>query len=128
MRALIPLVIGCCGGCLAGCLGDRCGDDQLLRGNTCISAADAAPRADGDRGVASGDGDAGEALGTECRRAGADSDCPGGASFCVILPGNTVGYCTYRDCTVDPNDCPDGYICLDLDKFEPGQPHACIRL
>lgn len=128
MRALLLSSIPCCLGLLAGCLGDRCGEDQILRNNACISAADAAPLPDGDIGAPTSDGDLGVALGATCLEGGFPSDCPAAAPFCVILPGNATGYCTLKDCTVDPNDCPEGHICLDLDKFEPGQPHACIRL
>ena len=58
--------------------------------------------------------------GTYCEN---DDDCRGyETDFCVIIPG-LGGYCSNRDCTVDPNDCPGGYVCCD---YEMEHPDACL--
>ena len=72
LALLIVLVAGTAG--LSGCRGDRCGEGQSLRGNSCINIPDAGPEIGPDVGPADDAGDAGQALGTECEKAGGGSD------------------------------------------------------
>ncbi len=45
------------------------------------------------------------------------------ADFCVIVPGSG-GYCSFDDCTIDPNDCPGGYLCCEYNLE--GNPRICL--
>ena len=45
------------------------------------------------------------------------------ANYCVFVPG-VGGYCSVKDCTLDPNDCPSGYRCCEY-TFE-GYPTICL--
>jgi hypothetical protein len=56
----------------------------------------------------------------------ADVGCPGcEADYCGVFPGDTEGQCTIQNCTVSPNDCPDGLICCDTPATF-GIPNICI--
>jgi hypothetical protein len=107
----------------AGCLGDRCGPGQILQEGACVRIPSDA-LADGQPDSAAQDLDT-SGLGTPCS---ASTDCPGKADFCVVMPGKTSGYCTYRDCSIEANDCPAPYTCLDLAKYMPNLPTACIKI
>jgi hypothetical protein len=54
-----------------------------------------------------------------------DGTCTGEADFCALEPGAAEGMCTVQGCTVEPNDCPAGYICFDLSIFAAGLPTIC---
>jgi hypothetical protein len=49
-------------------------------------------------------------LGKTCT---AQEDCTLQASACVIMPGAAEGYCSMPECTLDPDNCPEGYYCFD---------------
>jgi hypothetical protein len=62
---------------------------------------------------------------TVCRRpplgvgksCSSDADCAGTeATFCDLVVSRT---CLVQGCTVEPNDCFEGYICCDLTPFVP---------
>jgi hypothetical protein len=127
-RSLLLALAAACASAQAACLGDRCSPGQVLAEGACVPRADGASdaRADG-RGDGLRDGYAGESvpLGAACDR---NSQCKGETSFCVVMPGKTVGYCTKTGCEEGrPGSCPPGYTCLDLSRFVPGLPTACIK-
>lgn len=118
----------------AGCLGDRCNVDQILVEGMC----QAAPRSD-----AGGDA-AADALGGSDSLPGADeggtpeggisglgapcsgsNPCTGEADYCVLSMDGSGGYCSLKDCQVDPNSCPPGYTCRDIRQFMPLFPLFC---
>lgn len=35
--------------------------------------------------------------------------------------------CSIKNCTIDPNNCPDEYVCCDVSAFAPGAPNVCIK-
>lgn len=43
-------------------------------------------------------------------------DCEnyGEANYCLQENSAAEGYCTIPDCTVEPDDCPEDYICCDF--------------
>jgi len=43
------------------------------------------------------------------------------------MPGQEVGYCTIRDCTLAPDSCPSGYMCIDAGLYSPGEPKICVK-
>ncbi len=51
---------------------------------------------------------------------------------CSAFPDATscdafVKMCSIKDCSIDPNNCPEGYACCDVSVFAPGAPNVCIR-
>ena len=121
---LLPALVGglvvLISSALTGCMGDRCSPGQVLRDRRCMPLS-----VDG-AGPDDGGADAGaEGFAAPC--SGSD-DCTGKADFCVVFPGSPVGYCTYQDCQQEPDSCPTEYTCVDLSKFLPTLPRACIDL
>lgn len=105
---------------LTGCIGDRCSPGQILRESKCVPIS-----IDGG-GLEDGGADGGaEGFAAPCS---GNEDCTGKADFCVVFPGSPEGYCTYQDCEQEPDSCPDEYTCVDLSKFLPTLPKACIDL
>lgn len=37
------------------------------------------------------------------------------------------GTCSIENCVIDPNNCPDQYLCCDVTAFAPGAPNVCIK-
>jgi hypothetical protein len=107
-----------------GCLGDRCSPGQVLREGACVLAVDATVTdgrsADGSLQEAAASG-----YGATCKK---HTDCSGGTTFCVVTLGASSGYCTSTGCTDTAKDCPSPYTCVDLAKFVPGLPAACVKL
>lgn len=103
---------------VAGCeFDDPCpGESEELNEGLCKNVATDAGTSD------TGAGDASGALGTVCVD---DSSCSADAPFCAKSPFDAEGLCTIRDCTVDPNDCPTGYICDDS-ALTFGAPTYCV--
>jgi hypothetical protein len=123
-------------GLAAGCLGDRCGPDQRRVDTTCVLVqADASTPSDAAAGDAENAGDAGDSdgaggadapsapLGSTCA---VQEDCVGETNICIIVPGDPTGYCSIRDCTLSPDNCPAGYACVDLSAFVP-ELIACLK-
>jgi hypothetical protein len=111
---------------LPACLGDRCGPDQVLVDTVCMSA-DAGPEAgpaDGPAGDAEGDATGPSVpVGGTCTD---QPDCVGETNVCIIVPGAPSGYCSIQGCTMQPDSCPQGYVCTDLTAFVPGL-LACLQ-
>ncbi len=115
----------------AGCNDTRCDPGQEFRNGECVQAAadagvdDAAAADDAagaDAATAPEDAAAGSdavsvPLGTTCLE---DADCGGETNFCARQPGTPSGYCSIKGCTVSPNDCPEGYTCVDMSQYAPG--------
>ena len=87
---------------------ERCGDGYFWdsEDKTCYEEVDTAATPDA--------GDAGDkdvvGLGDVCSQDG--SECQGKeADFCAIQPGAPAGYCTIKNCSAEPDDCPAGYRC-----------------
>jgi hypothetical protein len=56
------------------------------------------------------------------------SECGCPANYCAISPlMPDDGYCTVTGCKEDPSVCPDGWGCLDVSIFQPGQPSVCTK-
>jgi len=117
-----------------GCLGDRCDPGQVLVGGQCLPD-DQPPDGANNRGHVDAAGTdlessdashegAADNFGASCRE---HEQCVGSADFCVVMPGNTTGYCTFKDCTITPNSCPEGYTCMDISLYVPGKPNLCIQ-
>lgn len=51
--------------------------------------------------------------------------CTGEADFCNQVPGSPEGVCTIQGCTIEPDDCPPGYVCFDLSVIVPTLPTIC---
>ena len=100
---------------------DPCDPDQIYSYGLCYITSpdagvpDALPGAPDAREVAPG---------TDC---GSNADCSPSASFCAILPGASVGYCTPTGCKADPSVCPAGWGCFDIATIYPGQPSICTK-
>ncbi len=83
-----------------------------------------------DASAAEPTGDAGacslpnEGFGNACK---VDADCPCGANYCALMPGQTSGYCTKTGCKQDPSVCPSGWSCFDLSAFSSTLPAICTN-
>jgi len=54
-------------------------------------------------------GDLPSGLGEVCK---AEEDCAGfDADYCAMDPAAGEGFCTITDCSPNPDDCPEGYLC-----------------
>jgi hypothetical protein len=54
----------------------------------------------------------------------ADDSCKSyEASYCVVVP-SLGGYCSFKNCSIEHDDCPAGYICCDYNID--GYPNACL--
>jgi hypothetical protein len=109
---------------VTSCIADdnRCGKGQVYITDVAdgekyycyedAGTADAGTEADAGGGEPEGSG-----LGESCYAA---DDCAGyEADFCAGNPGEE-GYCSFQDCTVEPDSCPGEYSCCDFmtgDKF-----------
>ncbi len=111
---------------LAGCnptAADRCGTRYEYEPETrsCRLIEDAGT--DTDTGEIDTDTELPTGFGKYCT---SDADCAGlEADHCAIDPETQDGFCTVKNCTVQPNDCPVGYMCCDSPESF-GQPNACI--
>ena len=56
-----------------------------------------------------------------------DAGCSTPTDYCLVMPGQTTGYCTRKGCIDDPSVCPAGWSCFDLSRFQPGAPAVCVR-
>lgn len=56
-----------------------------------------------------------------------DADCNCASPYCAIMPNAAQGYCSLRDCSMVPDDCPSGYHCFDLSIFDPSLPRFCAQ-
>jgi hypothetical protein len=46
------------------------------------------------------------------------SDCANkGADYCAVDPTTGIGFCTIKDCTVNPDSCPGEYLCCKLPEM-----------
>jgi hypothetical protein len=66
-------------------------------------------------------------FGAPCSDAVTHSECGCEASYCALMPGQSEGYCTARDCLDDPSVCPQGWSCFDVSMFQPGAPAICLE-
>jgi hypothetical protein len=110
---------------LVGCLGDRCGPGEVLEEGQCRSTRSAPDDGAVDDGAVDDDGGG---MGDVCTEAGINDQCKGEADLCIVMPGQTQGYCTTQGCTAEPNDCPAPYTCMDLSTFEPSLTTACVQM
>ncbi|MBW2735224.1 MAG: hypothetical protein JRH20_22810 [Deltaproteobacteria bacterium] len=119
-------------GLLSACLGDRCDEGQVRVGATCYTADQGVSPTDGPDGSTLNDGtgtsDGDNALAGQGEACSVDPDCQESVRYCVVMPGQTVGYCTKKDCDVALNDCPDGTQCVEVSLYEPGEPNLCIQM
>ncbi len=113
-----------------GCLGDRCGDNQRYERGRCVVESDGGV----EQGVADGSASAetgpdGAGLGELCI---ATEECGSPANLCLILPGQSRGYCSFEGCTPDVSggagDCPEPqrFTCQDISSLSPGQAPLCL--
>ncbi len=87
---------------------DRCGNDFNYIDGACVPIEDTETSTDPPED--SGPVDAGDGLGEICTTDG--NECAGfDADYCLLQPGADEGYCTYEDCTTDPDNCSAGYSC-----------------
>lgn len=66
-------------------------------------------------------------FGATCADTVTHSDCPCEANYCSKSPFDSQGYCSITGCIDDPEICPQGWSCLDVSVFAPGQPSVCVR-
>ncbi len=130
------LLVLCLGVLAGGCMEDAedsCSSDEKFENKVCVP--DTGGDGDGDQ---SGDGDAqgGDDAGTQGVDAtgfgdvcAADGECTTNAPYCAKQPGQTSGYCTRQNCTVeDPGaTCPTSWTCFDLNIFSPGAGTMCRK-
>lgn len=102
-----------------GCLGPRCGPDEEYRNDMCIPLDGGS----GQDGSSTGDNDI-AGLGETCSE---QEDCTGQANLCVVMPGDTIGYCTIQECDEDANDCPEGFFCMDISIYIPDLTTICLK-
>ncbi|MDB4988223.1 MAG: hypothetical protein JWN04_3401 [Myxococcaceae bacterium] len=55
------------------------------------------------------------------------SDCTCEASYCALMPGQSMGYCSKTGCKTEPDLCPSDWTCFDVSQFAPGQPSICTK-
>ena len=125
--APVAAVVICAALCTAGCTpsdSERCGDDFTYQDGMCQADGDTDSSSDtgsGDDGGVDGGDDLPTGMGEVCA---GEEDCAGyEADYCLMQPGDDEGVCTVQDCSVDPDDCPDGYICCDFSI--PAVPNFC---
>jgi len=101
---LVPLVPGC-----GMDDADRCRPDMVYKNGACY------PQGAGPAG-----------LGEACTNA---EDCIlDGTDHCAINLGETEGFCTIRDCSAEPDDCPTDWKCCNFaDSINDlGYPDMCL--
>ena len=110
------------------CLSDKvCGDDFVAVDGLCYLPADtqASVTDAGEPDTESGDepADLPSGMMDPCT---SNSDCNGEADYC-LQPNypDLNGNCTTQGCTLDPDNCPEGYLCLDLSVYLGGLPTVC---
>lgn len=116
---------------------DACGKGTVYRDGAChpdtagtASTAGKAPvSSDGGAGNDAGGAPTGGAtdpnFGLDCK---ADDDCTGATNYCVPMSPFDSAYCSVKDCdAADPEACPAGWTCTDLNRFQAGEPWACTR-
>lgn len=98
---------------------ERCGGPTEWIDNTCmLKDTDTTTDTDADAGYIP------EGMGLLCSAMGYEAECAEHeASYCLLEPGKTEGYCTMGDCSATPNDCPGGYRCCNM-PIE-GVPNFC---
>jgi hypothetical protein len=115
---VFALALGCvASGCI---LGERCGPDEDFQDGLCVRVESDGGRADG---TTHQDSDQ-TGLGQECT---GGASCPVLAPVCVILPGQQTGYCTLEECSLEPDDCPHGYYCMDISAYKPEYTTICLK-
>jgi hypothetical protein len=92
-------------------------------GSKPASADGGLPGADAAAGCALPGGDA-DGFGAPCLES---SECSCAASYCALMPGQTMGYCSKTGCKEDKSICPADYTCFDISQFAPGQPSVCTK-
>lgn len=109
----------------SGCLGERCSPGQVLREGACAIVADGAVGDGRDGGRHDAESDS-AGFGASCK---SSTECTGKTDYCIVMPASPIGYCTARGCAPGQlGVCPASYTCVDLSKFLPGLPTACLRL
>ena len=64
-------------------------------------------------------------FGLDCKT---DDDCTGGTNYCVPMSPFDSAYCSLQNCDPgNPEVCPAGWTCTDLNRFQAGAPWACTR-
>jgi hypothetical protein len=123
---------------------EPCDPGQQIENSVCIDDAPSTSGSDGGGGGADAGAnttidasvDAALDASTECAQVlddalGADcadqAGCGCAAPYCALMPGQTTGYCTTRDCDPEGDDCPGGYRCFDLSSLGVmGVPTFCV--
>ncbi len=106
---------------------DMCGDEMVrVKGGMCTPRPEVST-ADTDTGTAdtaSGTSASGPTgMGDACT---SDANCTQEADYCAIDPTvSPEGICTVQGCSLNPDDCPTGYSCMDLSIFMAGLPTIC---
>jgi hypothetical protein len=117
----IPLAVSCIQG------SDRCGKLTWQASSAgCIDESDTVNPPEDSEGPA---GDGGEdtdpppVLGGDCT---SDADCKkDNADYCVLVPGNAEGFCTLKNCSSSPDDCPADYTCC-VTAADADWPNHCM--
>jgi hypothetical protein len=124
---LIVLLILSATGCLDD--DDICGDEMVrVKGGMCapppeISTADTDTGTVDTSSVTSTNGGLPTGMGDACT---STANCTQEADYCAIDPTvSQEGICTVQGCTLNPDDCPTGYSCMDLSIFMAGLPTIC---
>lgn len=99
-----------------GCVSEdeACDPGWMIQGYYCVPSPDSGISESG-----------GAQLGEACEKS---EECSEQASLCMNNPTSPdPGYCTIAECTVNPNDCPEGYHCCDLSIMSSSLPTACLN-
>jgi hypothetical protein len=124
MRAWITSRLVGCGAALlvAACDADSaCDPGQREQQGACIPIAAVSDAGSADAGCGA---PLKAKLGETCK---ADGDCNCEAPYCAIMQNAAEGYCSIKDCTLSPDDCPGGYQCFDLSIFSSELPRYCAK-
>lgn len=120
----------------------KCGKHEVVSGNACVCKSGyakagtdstckeveepAPPTGDAGSDPASSDAEptqlSAEGEGTACTSDAACANFPD-ANVCDTF----IGACSIKNCSIDPDNCPDTYLCCDVSAFAPGAPNVCIK-
>jgi hypothetical protein len=111
---------------------DKCGKGFVEKMGACAKASASGGRtsvAPTDANLdAVGDGDKTQSVSGLYDSCEIQPDCAGkDANYCAMDPTNGIGFCTIKDCTVSPDNCPKEYKCCQLPKAI-NYPNLCLSL
>lgn len=120
----------------------KCGKHEVVSGSACVcepgyakagtdTACKEVEQTAPPTGDAGSDPTSSEPELTKLSAEGEGTPCEGDATCADFPDANVcdtfVGTCSIKNCSLDPNNCPDTYLCCDVSAFAPGAPPVCIK-